>query len=246
MKALILAAGYATRLYPLTSNRPKPLLKIGGIPIIDHIVEKIARVKEIKEIIIISNGKFFNHFKKWAKNSYFKKRLSVINDKSTCAEDRLGAIGDIKYVLNRKQLTDDILVVGGDNLFTFELSDFVKFAHAKRPASCVGLYDLRVCTSTRRYGTVKINRKYRIVNFAEKNKHPVSTLVSMCLYYLTQQTLLRIDEYLKGGNNSDAPGYFISWLYKQEPVWGCVLNGEWYDIGDIISFYHANVTYPLK
>ena len=142
MKALILSAGYGTRLYPLTKNKPKALLPIAGQPMIDHILDKLKKVSGFKEIIVISNNKFFFKFKTWASKTqkkYKKFSVKVFNDGSNTIEDRLGAIGDILFVLKKEKIKQDLLIVGGDNIFDFDLRDFISFARQKKPQVSIGL-----------------------------------------------------------------------------------------------------------
>jgi len=231
MKALILAAGYGTRLYPLTLNRPKPLLKVGSKTITDRLVEKIEKVDEIDEIYIVTNEKFAPNFVEWAKGSSYKKSIKVINDHTLTNEDRLGAIGDIALVIDEVKLDDDLLILGGDNLFDFGLEDFIRFAKSKG-GSAVALRDVKDLKEAKKYGVVNIDASEKVIDFVEKPKAPKSTLAAMCLYYLVKDKLSLIKTYLKTGKNKDAPGNYMGWLSKKETVYGYKFDGEWFDIGD--------------
>ncbi|MDP1853429.1 MAG: nucleotidyltransferase family protein [Candidatus Omnitrophota bacterium] len=246
MKALILAAGYATRLYPLTENMPKPLLKIAGRPIINYIVDKLEKINGVDEVFIVTNAKFFSCFKKWAKEIDFKIKVTIVNDGTKSEKSRIGAIGDINLVIKKEHINDDLLILGGDNLFTWGLGDFVDYALDKKPALTVGLYDMKNKAAASRYGVAGINRGRRIINFEEKPSLPKSRLVAMCLYYFPKEKLSLTGEYLRGIKNlckNDATGNYISWLYDKEPVYGFVFKGHWYDIGHVDAYKTADTVF---
>lgn len=233
MKALILAAGYATRLYPLTKDYPKSLLLVNQKPIIDYIIEKLQAISGLNEIIVITNHKFASLFRKWANMAHSKKHISVVDDLTVSPDDRRGAIGDMDFAIEKKRIREDLLVIGGDNLFNADLSYFVSFAKANKPHPVIGAYDIKNIREAGKYGLIKLNRKDRIIDFQEKPKVPKSTLVAMCLYYFPRERLKLIKEYLHNRvNGRDATGFYINWLRKQIPVYGVVFSGLWFDIGD--------------
>lgn len=238
-----MAAGYATRLYPLTIAQPKSLLPIGGLSIIDYIVRKIEKLKSIEEIIVITNQKFYQHFEKWSKEVRGKTKraaLRIISDGTTSEENKLGAIRDIDFVIsNYLGKNEDILVVAGDNLFEQSLSEFLKFSLTKSPASTIGLHRINDISLAKHYGCVEVDRYSKITCFEEKSSNPLSVLAAMCLYCLSSKHLEMINEYIKGGNNLDAPGHFISWLADKDSVYGFEFKGKWYDIGDRVSYESA-------
>lgn len=242
MKALILAAGYATRLYPLTKDRPKPLLPVAGKPILEYIMEKIEGVEEIDSLYLVTNEKFILDFKDWLDNFKTKKKIKILNDDSTCDDDRLGAIGDIRFFLEEEKIDDDLLIVAGDNLFQFDLSRFIQFFQEKK-APCIALYDIGNQERARNYGVVTVDENQRIVNFEEKPSHPTSTLIATCLYFFPKEDLNLISTYLKEKRSSDAPGYYIQWLAKREEVYGFVFKEKWYDIGSLESLKEADLDY---
>ena len=231
MKALILAAGYATRLYPLTLNKPKPLLKVGSKTITDRLVDKIERIEPIDEIYIVTNQKFSSNFEEWAKGRSSSKRIRVINDRTLSNETRLGGIGDMNMVVEEAKIEDDLLVLGGDNLFSFDLSGFIRFGRSKA-ASAVALRDVEDSSEAKKYGIVSLDENDRVTEFVEKPEKPKSTLAAMCVYYFPKEKLRFLDAYLKAGENKDAPGLYISWLAKKDVVYGYKIEGEWFDIGD--------------
>ncbi|MGE5197184.1 MAG: nucleotidyltransferase family protein [Deltaproteobacteria bacterium] len=232
MKALILAAGYATRLYPLTKEYPKPLLVVGNRPIIDYITDKLSGLEQIDEIIVVTNAKFISLFEDWAKGVKNGKKITLVNDLSCDLTDRLGAIGDINFVIKKKNLKDDLLVIGGDNLFDGRLNDFLAFAFSHKPSPVIGAYDIEDKKQACKYGVIKINPEKRIIDFQEKPKVPKSTLIAMCLYYFPGEKLGLIEKYMdiKTGKH-DATGFYIEWLRKEEDVYAFIFRGRWYDIG---------------
>lgn len=241
MKALILAAGYGTRLYPLTKDKPKPLLPVAGRPMLEHVLKKIEEIEEIDTIYVVTNEKFAGHFCEWKDTYTSRKEIKIINDATTSDEDKRGAIGDMQLVLEEEGINDDFLVVAGDNLFQFDLRDFVNFFGEK--GTSVGLYDFRDREAVKRYSTVEVDGDKKILCFREKPSQPSTTLIAICLYLFPKEKLNLISEYLKEGNNPDAPGFYIAWLHRRDPVYGFVFEGEWFDIGDLKCYEEANREY---
>lgn len=246
MKILILAAGYAVRLYPLTLDNPKPLIEIGGRKIIDRILEKIADIKGAYSIHIITNEKFFEKFRKYLEICKYRDRISLINDGSTSNETRCGAIKDMEIAIREKSIEDDLLVVAGDNLFDLDLNTFLKFAASHPDGVSIALYDVKEISAAKRFGVVKIDRTKRIIDFEEKPQAPKSTLISTGIYYFPKKKISFIKEYVKGANKLDAPGYYISWLSKTDKVFGFAFSETWYDIGDMESYKKADQAYLEK
>jgi len=232
MKALILAAGYATRLYPLTKEYPKPLLQVGTKPIINYIIDKLAVLTDVKEIIVVTNSKFISLFENWAQDLNVPARIKLVNDMTQTHSDRLGAIGDINFVIEQLAIMDDLLVIGGDNLFDGGLSDFLSFAKGKVPDPVIGAYDIMDKEQAKKYGVIKVDEKNRIIDFQEKPKTPISTLIAMCLYYFPREKLGLIKQYLQTRTDKhDATGFYIDWLRQIEDVYVFQFHGLWYDIG---------------
>ena len=233
MKVLILAAGYATRLYPLTRGYPKPLLEIKGRPIINYIVDKLSSVSAIDEIYVVTNSKFIGFFHKWLKSVKSPKKIVLVDDLTKNNQDRLGAIGDINFTISKKKIRDDLLVIGGDNLFNGSLSGFLNSVKKNTLAVNIGLYRLKQKKDASRYGVAKLDRHKRVISFEEKPRHPQSSLVAMCLYFIPKDCLGLIKEYIQSGKKkTDATGGYIAWLKGRAPVYGYVFNGFWFDIGD--------------
>jgi len=247
MKALILAAGYATRLYPLTREYPKPLLEVNKKPIIDYIIKKLNAVKQINEIIVVTNNRFFANFVEWSKTAKTKKKLTLVNDLTKDNQSRLGALGDINFIVSKKRFTEDLLVIGGDNLFSQGLKGFLDFSLKKYPAPAVGLYKLKNKADASRYGVVKLERNGLISEFAEKPDKPASNLVAMCLYFIPRDSLGLVKQYMcSTRKQNDATGGYISWLKDKVQVYGFVFSGKWFDIGDHKYLNAANKSLARK
>jgi glucose-1-phosphate thymidylyltransferase len=242
MKCLILGAGYATRLYPLTRERPKPLLPVAGVPILQRICEEVFKVKGIDRIYLVTNHRFAPHYYNWLRDYETHRALPVpveiYDDLSNSPEDRLGALGDIQFVVQNARIEDDLLVIAGDNLFEFPLQSFLDAAAGKGSAVC--LKDLKSKKLVSLYGAIEIDAKGKVVDFEEKPPRPRSTLISVGVYLFGKAHLPLIRQYLEEGYKKDAPGYYLQWLHKQVDVHGHVIDGEWFDIGDIDSYNLAN------
>jgi len=243
MKALILAAGYATRLYPLTLNKAKPLLPIGGRTMIDRVVDNIITVEDVDAIYVVTNQKFTEQFEKWAQDEKRQVPVSVINDKTLSNDDRLGAIGDIGLSIKDARVNDDLLVVAGDNLFDFKLSDFVNFARAKSPYPSIAVYDVKDKEQASLYGILEIDNDAKVIDFEEKPKEPKSTLASTCIYYFPKSKLGLVSKYLTSGKKKDAPGNYIKWLAENEGVYAYAFQEAWYDIGSKASYEEVKKIY---
>lgn len=245
MKAIVLAAGYATRLYPLTKDRPKPLLEVAGKTILDYITEKMERVEEIDEIIIVTNDKFSVHFEEWAKEAPYSTKLTVVNDGTLTNETRLGAIGDIQYVIDQLNVNDDLMVLAGDNLFNFELTDYVSF-YDQVGTNCIATYSESNMDQLRRNGIAELDENHKVIGFEEKPAEPKSTYCVPTLYILKQETLPLIKQYLDEGNNPDAPGQIIPYLLNHTEVNAYVFESKRYDIGTLESYERAQKIFATK
>jgi glucose-1-phosphate thymidylyltransferase len=234
MNALILAAGYATRLYPLTLNKAKPLLKVAGKPIIEWVVDNLASIPDLKTIYVVTNDKFAADFQTWAdgyqdRQPHFK--FKIVNDGSKSDDDKLGAIGDISFVLTREDdvKSDDLIVVAGDNLFSEPLAGFAEVA--KTSEATVAVYDVGSMEEIKKYGNVTVDGGGLIGHFEEKPQKPKSTLAAIALYYYSRAVLSLFTTYIAAGNNPDQPGRFVQWLYTRKPVRTFQITGKWLDIG---------------
>lgn len=242
MRAIILAAGYATRLYPLTKDKPKPLLDVAGKPIIEHIIRKLEQIKEVDRIYVVTNSKFKQHFKDWLKNFDADKPVEVVNDGTTSNEDRLGALGDVHFVIDKKNINDDIILIAGDNLFELQLPEVHNY-FKKRKSNVIVLHDVKDLNLAKQYGIVEVDSKNQVVNFVEKPTSPKTTLASTGIYLFPQKTIELIKKYIAQGNNPDKTGNFIEWLHKRDGVHSYITDKKWYDIGSLEQLEKANRYY---
>lgn len=229
MIALLLVAGYATRLYPLTMDTPKALLPIDGRPMLDYITDQIDGLEGVSRTVVVSNHPFADTFRKWAagRNGI---PITVLDDGSTDNANRLGAVGDIRFAVEEAGIDDDLLVVAGDNLFTFQLSDAVSFFRERREDTIL-VGRLGPGDDARRFAVVELDADGRVTDMVEKPEHPRSDTVAYAVYLYRRDTLPLIRQYLEEGNNKDAPGYFPSWLYLRKPLSAYLFDGKCLDIG---------------
>jgi glucose-1-phosphate thymidylyltransferase len=229
MQALILAAGYGTRLYPLTQTVAKPLLPLAGRPMVDYLLDRIREVDEVEAVHVVTNHKFAASFVEWAES----RDVQVHDDGTTSEEDRLGAIGDIQFVVDRAGLSNqNLLVVAGDNLFDYSLADFVRWWHGKGEVSAVVLYDVGSLELAAQYGLVEVDENDRLLSLVEKPEQPQTTLASTAAYIFHREHVPLIRRYLDEGNVPDQPGRLVAWLVPRVPVYGYRAGGNWSDIGD--------------
>ena len=242
MKVIILAAGYATRLYPLTLTQPKPLLPVAGKPMIDYVLDNLAPIGGIDRIYVVTNAKFAGHFQAWSEDYRARKAkldFTVVNDGSTDDTNKLGAIGDIHFVLQTQKVDDDTIVVAGDNLFSEKLEGFGRFCREKN-APVLALYDVGNLEEIRKYNAISVDDAGRITFFEEKPKNPTSTLTGIALYFYPKAVLPLIRQYIAEGNNPDQPGRLVQWLYPRTPFYTWIVPGIWFDIGAKETLEEAN------
>jgi glucose-1-phosphate thymidylyltransferase len=248
MKIVILAAGYATRLYPLTLNRPKPLLPVAGKPMIDHVLDKLAGITAVDRVYVVTNEKFAAQFQEWAdahRGAGHALNFTIVNDHSTDDSNKLGAIGDLHLVLTREKVDDDVIVVAGDNLFSEKLDGFGKFAQATG-TPVLALYDVGNLEEIKKYNAINVDAAGKITFFEEKPKQPTSTLTGIALYYYPKSVLPMIHQYIAEKNNPDQPGRLVQWLYPRVPVHTWKVPGIWYDIGSKETLEEANRIFAGK
>jgi glucose-1-phosphate thymidylyltransferase len=239
MKAIILVAGYATRMYPLTLNQPKALLSLGGKPVIDYIVEQIERLEVVDHIYVVSNHKFYEPFLTWCSQSKSAVPIDVLDDGTDTNENRRGAIGDILYTLREKNIDDDIFVVAGDNYFTYDLREqYGLFISSGCDTVCAArLADREKLKS---FAVAILDENNRVIDLVEKPKEPPSDIAVYATYFDTRETLPLFERYIREGNNTDQPGYFAQWLHKINEVRAYIMNGENHDIGTIEEYEAVN------
>lgn len=244
MKCIILAAGYATRLYPLTEHMPKPLLEIHGRTILEMILDKVRPLDEVDQVVIVSNHKFIEHFREWCA-SYamtFDKEMVVLDDGTTANENRLGAVRDIQLAIDELGIDEDILVLAGDNIFEFELVDFLAAGNVGE-MSCmddavdmIAVHELNVLRELQRTGVAEVDGDGFVVSFEEKPSEPKSNLAVPPFYVYRRETLPLIKRFLDEGNVGDAPGHFVPYLVANRRVKAFKFTGRRYDIGTIESY----------
>ena len=234
MKCLFLAAGYATRLYPLTENFPKPLLKVAGKPILDWLIDDMTQSGLVDEFIVISNHKFAHIFEDWAAK-HTQLSIKVIDDGTNSNETRLGAVKDIQFAIEQLQLDDNLLVMAGDNLLDFSLADFIRYAIGKQ-ATCIMRYYEANEVRLHKSGVAEVATDDRVLSFVEKPAEPRSHWCVPAFYYYIREDSHKIQQAIDNGCGTDAPGSFISWLCGQTNVYAWEMPGQRYDIGNLESY----------
>ena len=236
MIAIVLAGGYAKRLWPLTLNKPKVLLPIAGKPVIDYVVEKILRVNPpVKRIIVSTNLRFQQQFENWLEAKGYKN-VELIPDNSTNEHEKIGAVRALSNIAS--SINEDFLVLAGDNLFLDELNGLTQFFKDK-DSPVVALYYARDLNEARKGATAVLDEEGRIVEFVEKPENPKTTLLGACLYAFPPRIAVRLKEYIDRGLPQDEPGRFLEWLHRVEPVYGYMLKDYLWDIGTLESYRDA-------
>jgi glucose-1-phosphate thymidylyltransferase len=238
VEALVLAAGYATRLRPLTDTWAKELLPVGGRPIVDWILDAVAQVDEVDEVHVVTNARKAPAFREWA--AAREDDITIHDDGTSSNDDRLGAIGDMRFVIDAIGLDDDLLVIAGDNLFDFDLRDYVAFWHGKGVASAIAVRDVGSKELASQYGIVELADDGRVVDFVEKPADPPTTLAAIAIYLYDRAHVPLVARYLDEGNGPDQPGRFVQWLHAREPVYAWPSDGSWYDVGDLDQLLEAD------
>ncbi len=240
MKCLILAAGYATRLYPLTENFPKPLLKVGEKTILDWLIDDIDTLGTVNEYVVISNHKFAEHFEKWAKGK--SQKITVVDDGTDSNETRLGAVKDIQFAIDRLNIDDDMLVIAGDNVLDFSLTRFISYSKAKN-SSCIMRYYEPDSKKLLKCGVVAIDENDKVIEMTEKSPTPATHWCCPPFYYYTKEDATLVQKGIESGCGVDAPGSFIAWLCTQTDVYAMEMPGSRYDIGNLESYEKVKAEY---
>lgn len=241
MKAIILAAGYATRMYPLTENTPKPLLPFRGSTVIDHIIAQVNalpggagknRPPLVDEIFVVTNSKFYTHFREWAKTAPSAAKIHVLDDGTTSNENRRGAVGDVQFAIDEKKIDDELVVVAGDNFFTYDLREQYD---VYRETGCDTLCgkELDDPEKIKAFAVALLDECGKVIDLEEKPAKPKSNLAIYATYFFRRDTVPLIRQYLDEGGNADLIGAFPQWLYLRRDVYAYKMNGECYDIGTI-------------
>jgi glucose-1-phosphate thymidylyltransferase len=248
MKAILLVAGYATRMFPLTENQPKALLPLRGKPVLDYIMEQIYRLPDIDHIYAVSNTRFYPHFSQWAegwraggKTAAAPISITVLDDGTTSNENRRGAIGDIYFALTQEKIDDEIFVVAGDNYFTYDLREQYDFFRQRGYDTVTGK-QIADRETLKAFAVAKLAPDGRVLELVEKPAEPASDIGIFASYFYRRDTLPLFKEYLDAGENPDPPGAFVQWLHTRRPVYAYKMNGECYDIGTIEMYNAMNNT----
>ncbi len=240
MKCLILAAGYATRLYPLTENFPKPLLKVGEKTILDWLIDDIDTLGLVDEYVVISNHKFAHHFDAWAKEK--QQKITVVDDGTESNETRLGAVKDIQFAVDTLGLDDEMLVIAGDNVLDFSLTKFIAYAKEKG-TSCIMRYYEASEAKLKKCGVVTIDNSDLVLDMTEKPECPASHWCCPPFYYYTKEDAKLVEQGIAAGCGTDAPGSYVAWLCKQTKVHAMEMPGSRYDIGNLESYEKVQKEY---
>jgi glucose-1-phosphate thymidylyltransferase len=240
LKGVVLAAGYATRLYPLTLDRPKHLLEVGGRTILERLLAQLGEIPALEHVYVVTNAKFADHFRDFLHAWRGSLTVSVIDDGTRSDETKLGAIGDLALVIRQQAIDDDVLVAAGDSIFDgSNLGEFARLGLDKQ-APATAVYDVGDRDAVKRYSVVTTDGDGRIVAFEEKPEQPQTTLAGIALYFYPRSVLPLIRRYVEDGNNPDQPGRLVQWLYPKLPVYAWPLPGRWYDIGSKETLEEAN------
>lgn len=231
MKAIVLAAGYATRLYPLTLDNPKPLLEVGGRPILDRLLGQLAQIDRLEHVFVVTNAKFADRFREFAATWVGPPQISVVDDGTTSDEDKLGAIGDLDLAIRQGAVDDDLLVAAGDSIFSDDGLDGLVQVGLEKDGPVIAVSDVGDLEAIKSYSAITTDSDGRILAFEEKPAEPTTTLAGIALYFYPRSVLPLIQLYLAEGNNADQPGRLVEWMYQRTPFYVWQVPGHWYDIG---------------
>jgi glucose-1-phosphate thymidylyltransferase len=240
VKAVVLAAGYATRLQPLTESTSKMLLPLARRPMLDYLVDRIEAVPDVVEIHLVTNARFAPDFEHWAAGRASRVPITVHDDGTTSNDDRLGAIGDLQFTIDQAALDDDLLIVAGDNLFDFDLRDLIEFWRGRGDGSTIAVREIDDRELLRQYSVIEVDEKGRVVSLVEKPDEPEGTLAGVAIYVLRREHVPLVCRYLDEGNVPDQPGRLFAWLYARVPVYAYRFAGDWLDIGDLEQLLEAD------
>lgn len=238
MRTLVLAGGYGTRLGSLTINQSKVLLPVAGRPVVDYLLDRVGELSDLRDIVVVTNQRFHSDFVEWASTNQRAVPVRVLNDGTTSAEDRLGAVGDVLFGIETAEIDDDLLVVAGDNLCDFDLRKMQDVLRAQ--GSAVALYDVGNVQDATKFNNLKFDEDGRIRSFEEKPENPTSSLVAVAIYMFRRAELGLFAKYRDEGHNLDVIGGFVEWAHKEIPLYACVYGGHWWDIGDPEIYAEVN------
>lgn len=234
MKCLFLAAGYATRLYPLTENFPKPLLPVKGKTILDHLIDDLDSLNEIDEYIVVTNHKFVSHFENWAKKH--SQKITVVDDGTSSNETRLGAVIDIQFAIDKLNIDDDLIVMAGDNLLDFSLKGFIDYFRSINSSMLMVYKEEEDKIKIKRSAVCELDKENRIISMEEKPENPKSIFCSPPFYIYKREDVKRIKEAIKSGCKTDAPGSLACWFAENSKMYAYLMPGSRYDIGTLEAY----------
>jgi len=242
MDCIVLAGGFARRLLPLTENTPKPLLPVGGRPILSYTVDRLKGLTGLGKVYITTNRRFWHHFRDFMDAECGDLSCELFIEDAEAEGQKLGSVGALHHLVTKTAMHGDCLVIGGDNLFDFDLGSFVEF-HRKVRGSVVALHDVKSLEKASLYGIARLDRDHRMLELLEKPRDPPSTLASTACYLFSGEAMRALSTYIKEGNSPDAAGHFVAWLCKRFPVFGFVFGGLWFDIGSKESYAEADALF---
>ncbi|MDY6865843.1 MAG: nucleotidyltransferase family protein [Halobacteriota archaeon] len=249
MKAIVLAGGFAKRMWPLTKDQPKHLLPIAGRPMLSHVLDRVTGVDAIDTIYISTNAKFESNFKEFIKeySPSLKEgtELKLVIEDTFSEGEKLGSIGALNFLITSESIGEDLLIVGGDNLFEFDMNGLVNFSN-ERSSDAIAVYDVGSLDIAKLYGILEVDEAAKIISFVEKPEEPKSTLSATACYMLTKEGVASIKKYIDEGNSPDAMGLFIAWLIGKRDVYAYSFEGSWFDIGSFDSLEDADKFYSEK
>lgn len=239
MKAIVLVGGFATRLYPLTKDRPKALLPLGDKGVLDYIIEKLERVPEVDEVFVVGNSYFADTFEKWKNEKNYKIKIEIINDDGKDNASKPGALGGLRYALTKEEYDDDTLLLAGDNYFDFEIKPFVDYYNERKTISLIGGKFDDLDYLGKNFGVVKLDEKGKVLEMEEKPGVPKSNIGLYAFYLFPRGLRKKLDRYFDEGNNPDALGYFVNWLNNMDDIYCYVTKENCFDIGTIDMYNHV-------
>ncbi|MDG6224143.1 MAG: nucleotidyltransferase family protein [Candidatus Thermoplasmatota archaeon] len=238
MDVIVLAGGFAKRMWPLTKDMPKQLLPVAGRPMLDHTIRPILAMRELERLFVSTNERFSGQFREFL-DGYGDERIELFVEPSHGEEQKLGAIGGLGYLIRERGLSRDTMIVGGDNLFEFTPSEPLEFFRS-RNKDIVAVYDVGSLDRAKLYGIVDVDREGVIVDLLEKPDNPPSTLAATAFYMFKAETIGLVNPYLKGGGKRDALGHFISYLVREKEVLAWSFSGKWFDVGSLEVYREAD------
>jgi len=245
MKAIVLAGGYAKRMWPLTLETPKQLLPIAGKPMIEYVLEELELIEDIDKIYVSTNQKFASKFHEWFNNRENKKDIELFIEPTTSEEQKLGSIGALDFLIKEFGIDEETLVIGGDNLFEFKMVDLIRHLE-KKNANIIVLDEVENLEEAKQFGVAEVDENHKILSFKEKPEHPKSTLVATACYILTKRGVEEVSKYIEQGGDPDKMGHFIEWLCKNDIVYAFTFDGKWFDIGNIEMYKEADEYFKKK